>query len=105
MQDPAILRERAKVNVVRDEALEKLLPKRVGIVELTFTDGTTLTERVDAVRGTAQNPMTRDEVVAKARDLIGPALGASTTTRLIDRVLALDTVKDIRALRPLLQGA
>jgi 2-methylcitrate dehydratase PrpD len=104
MQDAAITRQRAKVTMVRDEALEKLLPSRVAIVEVTLNDGTKLTERVDAVRGTAQNPMTRDEVVAKARDLMAPVLGAATTASLIGKVLSMETVKDIRELRPLLQA-
>jgi 2-methylcitrate dehydratase PrpD len=103
MRDPAVLRERAKIQLVPDAELEKLLPKRVAIVELTLTDGTRLTERVDAVRGTAQNPMGRDEVVAKARDLISPVLGAPQGAKLIDRLFALESVKDIRELRPLLQ--
>src|SRR2546425_8742698 len=59
MQDPAVLQERAKIQLVPDAELEKLLPKRVAIVEVTFTDGTHLSERVDAVRGTAENPMSR----------------------------------------------
>ena len=105
MRDPAVLRERAKIQLVPDADLEKLLPKRVAIVELTLADGTSLTERVDAVRGTAQNPMGRDEVVAKARDLMSPVLGAPTSADLIDRVFALESVKDIRELRPLLQRA
>ena len=104
MQDPAILRERAKVQLVPDEELEKLIPVRVAIVEVTLTDGTRLTERVEHVRGTPENPMTRDEVVAKARELMAPVLGATTCSNLIERVLALDTVKDVRELRPLLQG-
>ena len=78
MRDPAVLRERAKIQLVPDADLEKLLPKRVAIVELTLADGTRLTERVDAVRGTAQNPMGRDEVVAKARDLMSPILGIAS---------------------------
>jgi len=105
MHDAAVLRERAKIQLVPDAELEKLLPKRVAIVELTLTDGTRLTERVDAVRGTAQNPMGRDEVVAKARDLMSPILGAAASTKLIDRVFNLESVKDIRELRPLLQRA
>ena len=105
MRDPAVLRERAKIQLVADADLEKLLPKRVAIVELTLADGTRLTERVDAVRGTAQNPMGRDEVVAKARDLMSPILGAPASANLIDRVFALESVKDIRELRPLLQRA
>jgi len=104
MEDPAILRERAKVQLVPDEELEKLIPVRVAIVEVTLTDGTRFTERVEHVRGTPENPMTRDEVVAKARELMSPVLGAATCSKLIERVLALDTVKDIRELRPLLQG-
>jgi 2-methylcitrate dehydratase PrpD len=104
MQDPAILRERAKVQLVPDEELEKLIPVRVAIVEVTLTDGTRFTERVEHVRGTPENPMTRDEVVAKARELMAPVLGAATCSKLIERVLALDTVKDVRELRPLLQG-
>src|SRR5690349_4909403 len=103
MHDPAVLRERSKIQLVPDAELEKLLPKRVAIVEVTFTDGTHLSERVDAVRGTAENPMSREEVVAKARDLMASILGAANSTSLINKVLALESVKDIRELRPLLQ--
>jgi 2-methylcitrate dehydratase PrpD len=103
MQDPAVLRERAKIQLVPDAELEKLLPKRVAVVEVTFTDGTRLGERVDAVRGTAENPMGREEVVAKARDLMAVTLGAATTANLINKILALESVKDIHELRPLLQ--
>ena len=105
MQDAAIVRQRVKVTLVRDEALERLLPSRVAIVEVTLEDGTTLIERVDAVRGTAQNPMTREEVVAKARDLMAPVLGARSTASLIDKVVSMETVRDVRELRPLLQGS
>jgi 2-methylcitrate dehydratase PrpD len=105
MQDSSILRERAKVQLIPDEALDKLHPARVAIVEVTLADGTKLTERVEAVRGTAQNPMTREEVMTKARELISPLLGAEKSGKLIQKVLALETVKDVRELRPLLQRA
>ena len=105
MQDAAVLRQRAKVSYVPDEALAALLPARVAIVEITLNDGTKLSDRVEAVRGTVRNPMTRAEVVDKARDLIAPAPGAATAEKLIDAVLALDALNDIRALRPLLQRA
>jgi 2-methylcitrate dehydratase PrpD len=105
MQDPAILRERAKVQVTAEEELERLLPKRVAVVEVTLADGTHLSERNDTVRGTPEDPMSKDEIVAKARDLITPVLGAETCTKLIERVFALEQVKDVRELRPLLQRA
>jgi 2-methylcitrate dehydratase PrpD len=103
MQDPAALRERAKVSLVRDEALAKELPVRVTMVEIELSDGTVLSERVTAVRGTPRNPMTRAEVIEKARDLIAPVLGRERSTRLIETVYAIEGVADVRSLRPLLQ--
>jgi 2-methylcitrate dehydratase PrpD len=103
MQDATVLRQRSKVQYVPDAALTRLLPARVAVVEITFNDGTQLSERVEAVRGTVRNPMPRGEVVDKARDLIAPVLGTATTQTLIDALLAIETVKDIRTLRPMLQ--
>ena len=103
MQDPAVLRERAKVRYLPDESLAALLPARVAIVEVTLRDGSRHSERVEAVRGTVRNPMTREEVVAKARDLMEPVLGRAKTVRAIDALLALETLRDVRTLRPLLQ--
>jgi len=103
MQDAAILRQRAKVELISDTELDKLHPMRVSIVEVTLADGTKLTERVEAVRGTAENPMTREEVITKARELTTPLLGTDKSAKLIQKILALDSVKDVRELRPLLQ--
>lgn len=103
MNDPAVRRQRAKVEYVPDPELARLLPIRVAIVEVTLMDGTKLTERVEAVRGTPRNPMPREEVVEKARDLIAPVLGAAKARRLIDAVLTLETARDLKGLRPLLQ--
>jgi 2-methylcitrate dehydratase PrpD len=103
MKDPAILRQRAKVQLIPDEQLERRMPQREAIVEVRLVDGTHLSEHIEAVRGTAENPMTRDEVIAKARDLMTPVLGVQTCTNLIEKVLELERVKDIRELRPLLQ--
>ena len=47
--------------------------------------------------------MNREEVVAKARDLIIPVLGASKCDALVEKLLSLESVKDIRELRRLLQ--
>jgi 2-methylcitrate dehydratase PrpD len=103
MRDAAVLRQRSKVTYVPDAELTGLLPARVAIVEITFNDGAKLSERVEAVRGTVRNPMTRAEVVDKAKDLIGPVLGTATATKLIDTLLSIENVKDVRTLRPLLQ--
>ena len=103
IKDPAILRERAKIRLLPDDELERLMPLRVAVLEVILADGTHLVRRVDNVRGTPENPMTRDEIVVKARDLIAPILGTPQSTSLISKVLALDSATDIRELRPLLQ--
>jgi 2-methylcitrate dehydratase PrpD len=104
MKDPRVLEQRAKVTLVHDDELEKLLPVRVAIVEVTFTDGSRLSERVSSVRGTPRNPMSRSEVIAKARDLMDEVIGREKSERLIETVYAIESVKDIRNLRPLLQS-
>jgi 2-methylcitrate dehydratase PrpD len=79
------------------------MPLRVAILEVTLADGTHLRRRVDNVRGTPENPMTRDEILAKARDLITPVLGAEKCSALLQKIFGLESVSDIRELRPLLQ--
>jgi 2-methylcitrate dehydratase PrpD len=105
MQDAEVLRQRRKVMYTPDASLNRLLPVRVAIVEITFSDGTTRSEQVEAVRGTPRNPMPREEVVDKARDLVAPVLGAATAQKLIDTLMTIEALKDVRALRPLLQKA
>jgi 2-methylcitrate dehydratase PrpD len=101
MKDPAILTERAKVKLVPDAELDKLIPKRVSVVTVRLADGRSLSERIENVRGTAENPMTREEIVAKARDLIVPVLGKATSEKLIETVFAIERVKNVTAFRPL----
>jgi 2-methylcitrate dehydratase PrpD len=99
MQDPAILRQRAKVR------LDPGAGGRPPLVVVRLTDGTSLSEDVAAVLGTPNNPMSRDQVVAKSRDLMMPVMGASASAKLIEKALTLENVKTLRELRPLLQRA
>lgn len=104
MNDPATVRERAKVRLIADPALDALLPRRVAVVTVTLTDGTTLTERVEAVRGSAENPMTWDEITAKSRDLIAPVLGRDRFDQLLERIKSIESCSDLRELRSLLRN-
>jgi 2-methylcitrate dehydratase PrpD len=105
MKDAATLAERAKVKLIPDQELDKLLPKRVAIVTVKLADGKSLSERVETVRGTAENPMTREEIVAKANDLIVPILGRATSQKLVETVFAIERVKNVVELRPLISRA
>ncbi len=103
MKDPAVLRVRAKVQLIPSEELEKMEPARQAIVEITMNDGTVYSDHVTDVRGTVGNPMTREEVAQKCRDLVEPVLGKDNCTTLIDKVFGIEKVKDIRELRGVLQ--
>jgi 2-methylcitrate dehydratase PrpD len=93
------------VQLVSSEELEKLEPARQAIVEITLNDGTVLSDRVTDVRGTVDNPMTREEVAQKCRDLVEPVLGKANCTALIDKIFGIEKVTDIRELRGVLQKA
>ncbi len=103
MSDRATQLQRAKVNLISDPALDSLLPKRVAIIEVTLIDGQHFTQRVEAVRGTYQNPMTWDEVTRKSSDLIAPVLGSARCAKLLESIHSMEYCKDIRQLRSVLQ--
>jgi hypothetical protein len=69
---------------------------------VVLADGARLTEDPGPVLGTAGNPMTRAQVIAKARELMNPVLGASAGANLIERILDIDRLKSLGELRALL---
>jgi 2-methylcitrate dehydratase PrpD len=103
MQDPAILRLRAMVRLEAPDGRGGGAGARPPLVEITLADGTRLGQDAGPVLGTIDNPMTREQLVAKCHDLMTPVVGATRTGRLIDRVLELEKTKDVRQLRPFLQ--
>jgi 2-methylcitrate dehydratase PrpD len=104
MKHPKVLAVRGRIELIGDEELTRVLPSRQGIVELRLKDGRTLRHHTKAVRGTAQNPMTRAEVDEKAYHLMAPILGKPRARRLCDAVWALEKVSSMRKLRPLLRA-
>jgi hypothetical protein len=42
-------------------------------------------------------------VIQKARDLVEPVLGKANCNTLVEKIMGLEKVKDIRELRPVLQ--
>ncbi len=102
MKDRRVLDLRRRVKLVADLALEKLRPEKHAIVELTLKDGRRLRHHTRAVRGTAQNPMTRAEVEEKCQYLMDPVLGARQARALCGAVWNIERVANVRELRPLL---
>lgn len=92
MTDPVIAALRARTDLVPD-------PEKAGVrtadVTVTLSDGSIRQRYVGAVRGTVDDPMTDDEVTAKAVDLMEPVLGTPATAELMERLWSLDACADI----------
>ena len=103
MRDPKVQALRRRIELAGSDELQKRLPQRHGIVEITLKGGRQLRHHTKAVRGTAQNPMTHAEVDEKCYHLMAPVIGARRSRRLCDTIWSIERVKDARALRPLLR--
>lgn len=104
MADPRVAAVRDRIELAPSADLTEARPRRQGIVEVETADGTVLSHRTYAVRGTSDNPMPQEEVTAKAQDLLASVLGNDRANRLIDAIWALDGLADVRELRPLLRA-
>lgn len=104
MAAPPVVALRERIRLVGDPALTGVKPDRQGIVEIRTRAGARLSHRVHAVRGTADNPMPREEVEEKALDLLGPVLGSDRARALTARIWELEGLADVRELRPLLRA-
>jgi 2-methylcitrate dehydratase PrpD len=105
MQDPRVRAAKARVQLVADKALMDPAAPRSGRVEVRLKDGRTVSHFTRHAPGTPENPMTTEQVNAKARLLMAPVLGAKNTEAVIQRVNALEALQDVRELRPFLAGA
>ena len=104
MSNPKVTAMRARVELIGDAELQKLLPSRQGIVEVTLKDGRMFRHHTKAVRGTPKNPMPRSEVDEKCYNLCAPVLGRVRARGLCDAVWNLERVKNVRSLRPLMRA-
>ncbi len=104
MRDTKVLALRKRIELIGDEALQKKLPQRQGIIEIKLRDGRTVRHHTKAVRGTADNPMTRAEVDEKCHHLMTPVLGQKKSRALCDAIWRIEKCSDARQLRPLLKS-
>jgi 2-methylcitrate dehydratase PrpD len=75
MRDPRVLEVRRRVELYGDDALQRAMPSRQGIVELTLRDGRTLRHPHEGRPRNVREPMTREEVDEKCFPLLAPVLG------------------------------
>ena len=71
-------------------------PTTTVTLEVTTTDGTLHSERVDYARGCPENPLTYGEIATKFAGLAMPAVGAArveASRNLVERIESLDTIE------------
>ncbi len=102
MRDPAILEMRKRVHLRPDKSLVDPKLPRQAIIEITTNDGRTLSHHTMSAPGSVENPLSREQIAAKARDLMTPVLGPDRTEQLITKLQNLAGLKSVRELRPLL---
>ena len=102
--DPARMALAARVRVVEDPAITArgATFRHMVQVELLLKDGTTLTETVEAPRGSEQRFASDAEVVGKYETLARKVLSPAKVEALRDAVLGMDTLPDARQILALL---
>ena len=98
-EDAEIARLSRGVRVVHDDALDERYPDEYSsVVSVTLHDGRELRRRVDRAKGTPENPMTADEVVAKYTAMASRACGEARARDIAGLILHLDELDDVRRL-------
>jgi 2-methylcitrate dehydratase PrpD len=102
MKDPRVLSVKERVQLIADKALMDPAAPRSGRVEVTLRDGRTVSHFTRFPPGTKENPLTTEAVSEKARSLIQPVLGPEKTASIIRTVNAIEDIRNVRDLRPML---
>jgi 2-methylcitrate dehydratase PrpD len=104
MHAEAVQALRRRVALIPSPELTVAVPARQAIVEIDLANGKTVRHHAKAVRGTPDNPMTGEEIEAKALDLMDPVIGATRAEQLIATVREIEKLRSVSELRPLLQA-
>lgn len=90
LHDPRIARLLDCMHLSEAPDLSRRFPaERYARVRITLADGRVLASRDSVARGSAENPLTDDEVAAKYRSLAEPVLGAARSTRIAEAIAGL----------------
>jgi 2-methylcitrate dehydratase PrpD len=98
MKDPEVRAVKERVQLIPDAKLMDPAAPRSGLVEVTLHDGRTVTHFTRHAPGTKENPLDTEAVNAKARLLMQPVVGAGRAEEVIQRVNAVEHLRDVREL-------
>ena len=93
--DSAVRAIMARVEVVHDPSQEREPRQESARVTVTMRDGQRHDVFIEGVAGFPSHPMTREDVEAKALELMTPRLGAAAAGQIVSRVRSLESVRDV----------
>jgi len=85
-----------RIAIVHDPDQETTPRSESATITIEFASGRTRSTHVDHVRGYPSHPMDRDQVIAKARDLISRHFSATQTDEIVATVLAIAELDSVR---------
>lgn len=100
LDNPKIQALLPKIKLIADQSLLR----RAAHLEVRFKDGRCETEAIDVPRGSANNPLTWDDVVAKFKPLVSASIAHDDQLKVIDAVANIET-SDGAALAAVLRTA
>jgi 2-methylcitrate dehydratase len=99
VRDPALRPLLDRITVEPDEALSADWNQRPShVIEVALRSGERLTIRADFPPGHPENPMTRDQILAKYRSQAVPVVGEPATEALLATLLDLERLGDVNQL-------
>ena len=104
--DPALRDVMGRVDVVCDPVLDRQYPhRRPAHVELELDDGRVLSAECDMPLGDAANPVPRERLGQKFREMTAPVLGADRSSALLERMLSLASAPTVSEISELARPA
>ncbi|MBI4191434.1 MAG: MmgE/PrpD family protein [Betaproteobacteria bacterium] len=101
MRDPEVVKLKERIELVGSPEMSDPKRRWHGEVELVLRDGRTIKHYTPGAHGTIHKPLTRQEGIAKALDLLAPVLGKRKAELLIDAVWNIEKITDMRKMRSL----
>ena len=101
INNPAVVKTKKLIEAVADQTIPNAVRGWRSRISIKLKDGRTIEHETLAAKGTAENPLTREDVTEKALDLMAPVLGKKRSLALMAALFDLNTLPNVRALRRL----
>lgn len=96
LHDPTIRGLTARAECYRDPSLDAVYPRQwPAAAEVRLRDGGVVTKRIEHALGEPENPVPRDALVTRFREMVADRLTERDATALADRILALADASDL----------